>query len=115
MHEKWMEVKKGSLTVRVSLEGEEGGFRKFVIPISYLYHPPPLQAAPRGRAGGLRLSLAGPAQVAMLRRRLPPPLSVHRQRVFFIVVIVVAPQPWRCRRRPLLLFVLVLRHTCFSF
>ncbi|WOL04644.1 hypothetical protein Cni_G13366 [Canna indica] len=37
--EKWMKVKKGSLTVRVGLEGEEGSFRKFVIPISYLYHP----------------------------------------------------------------------------
>ncbi|WOL00743.1 auxin-responsive protein SAUR32-like [Canna indica] len=39
MQEKRMKVKKGSLTVRVGLEGEEGGFRKFVIPISYLYHP----------------------------------------------------------------------------
>ncbi|WOL20046.1 auxin-responsive protein SAUR32-like [Canna indica] len=37
--EKRMKVKKGSLAVRVGLEGEEGGFRKFVIPISYLYHP----------------------------------------------------------------------------
>ncbi|XXG60893.1 hypothetical protein AAC387_Pa04g2691 [Persea americana] len=32
-------VKKGSLAVRVGLEGEEGGFQKFVIPISYLHHP----------------------------------------------------------------------------
>ncbi|CAL9136476.1 Auxin-responsive SAUR protein family member [Musa troglodytarum] len=32
-------MKKGSLTVRVGLEGDEGGFRKFVIPISYLHHP----------------------------------------------------------------------------
>ncbi|XP_009417641.1 auxin-responsive protein SAUR32 [Musa acuminata AAA Group] len=37
--DKRMKVKKGSVTVRVGLEGEEGGFRKFVIPISYLHHP----------------------------------------------------------------------------
>ncbi|WOL13738.1 auxin-responsive protein SAUR32-like [Canna indica] len=39
-----MKAKKGSLTVRVGLEEEDGedagsGFRKFVVPISYLYHP----------------------------------------------------------------------------
>ncbi|WOK96184.1 auxin-responsive protein SAUR32-like [Canna indica] len=32
-------VKKGWLTVRVGLEGDDGGFRRFAIPISYLYHP----------------------------------------------------------------------------
>ncbi|KAF3320619.1 Auxin-responsive protein SAUR32 [Carex littledalei] len=32
-------VKKGSLAVRVGLEGEDGGFKRFVIPISYLYNP----------------------------------------------------------------------------
>ncbi|RWW38890.1 hypothetical protein BHE74_00055833, partial [Ensete ventricosum] len=32
-------VKKGSLTVTVGTEVEAGGFRRFVIPISYLYHP----------------------------------------------------------------------------
>ncbi|RWV94714.1 hypothetical protein GW17_00042721, partial [Ensete ventricosum] len=39
--DKKTKVKKGSLTVRVGLEdGEDGGgTRKFVIPISYLYHP----------------------------------------------------------------------------
>ncbi|KAJ1699788.1 SAUR-like auxin-responsive protein family [Rhynchospora pubera] len=37
--ERRSKVKKGSLAVRVGLEGEEGGFKRFVIPISYLYHP----------------------------------------------------------------------------
>ncbi|KAJ8647286.1 auxin-responsive protein SAUR32-like protein [Cinnamomum micranthum f. kanehirae] len=38
--EKRMKVKKGWLAVRVGLEDEEGGsHRRFVIPISYLYHP----------------------------------------------------------------------------
>ncbi|KAH8481140.1 hypothetical protein POPTR_019G002201v4 [Populus trichocarpa] len=32
-------VKKGWLAVRVGLEEEDGGFQRFVIPISYLYHP----------------------------------------------------------------------------
>ncbi|KAL2532799.1 SAUR-like auxin-responsive protein family [Abeliophyllum distichum] len=32
-------VKKGWLAVRVGLEDEDGGFQRFVIPISYLYHP----------------------------------------------------------------------------
>ncbi|THU59072.1 hypothetical protein C4D60_Mb03t21130 [Musa balbisiana] len=32
-------VKKGWLTVTVGTEVEAGGFRRFVIPISYLYHP----------------------------------------------------------------------------
>ncbi|KAL2553125.1 putative late blight resistance protein-like protein R1A-6 [Forsythia ovata] len=36
---KKMKVKKGWLAVRVGLEDEDGGFRRFVIPISYLYHP----------------------------------------------------------------------------
>ncbi|XP_038983666.1 auxin-responsive protein SAUR32-like [Phoenix dactylifera] len=34
-----MKVKKGWLAVRVGLEDDEAGFRRFVIPISYLYHP----------------------------------------------------------------------------
>ncbi|KAJ8461443.1 hypothetical protein OPV22_034369 [Ensete ventricosum] len=37
--EKRTKVKKGWLAVRVGLEGEEGGFRRFVIPIAYLHHP----------------------------------------------------------------------------
>ncbi|WOL06580.1 hypothetical protein Cni_G15314 [Canna indica] len=41
--DKRVKVKKGSVTVRVGLEGEQGagggGFRKFVIPISHLHHP----------------------------------------------------------------------------
>ncbi|KAJ6697484.1 hypothetical protein OIU85_003820 [Salix viminalis] len=32
-------VKKGCIAVRVGLEEEDGGFQRFVIPISYLYHP----------------------------------------------------------------------------
>ncbi|CAL9048493.1 unnamed protein product [Musa banksii] len=32
-------VKKGWLTVTVGTEVEAGGFRRFLIPISYLYHP----------------------------------------------------------------------------
>ncbi|KAF5745060.1 auxin-induced protein 6B-like [Tripterygium wilfordii] len=34
-----MKVKKGWLAIEVGLEGEECGFQRFVIPISYLYHP----------------------------------------------------------------------------
>nr|CAN76261.1 hypothetical protein VITISV_018522 [Vitis vinifera] len=34
-----MKVKKGWLAVEVGLEEEDGGFQRFVIPISYLYHP----------------------------------------------------------------------------
>ncbi|XP_052190744.1 auxin-induced protein 6B-like [Diospyros lotus] len=34
-----MKVKKGWLAVQVGLEDEDGGFRRFVIPISYLDHP----------------------------------------------------------------------------
>ncbi|KAG6658695.1 hypothetical protein CIPAW_04G179800 [Carya illinoinensis] len=34
-----MKVKKGWLAVRVGLEDEDGEFQRFVIPISYLYHP----------------------------------------------------------------------------
>ncbi|KAJ0984480.1 hypothetical protein J5N97_002836 [Dioscorea zingiberensis] len=37
--DKKMKVKKGWLAVRVGLEEDEGGFKRFVIPISYLYHP----------------------------------------------------------------------------
>eukprot|EP00262_Sarcandra_glabra_P018964 TRINITY_DN6980_c1_g1_i1.p1 TRINITY_DN6980_c1_g1~~TRINITY_DN6980_c1_g1_i1.p1 ORF type:complete len:104 (+),score=12.91 TRINITY_DN6980_c1_g1_i1:40-351(+) len=37
--EKRSKVKKGRLAVRVGLEDEDGGFQRFVIPISYLYHP----------------------------------------------------------------------------
>ncbi|KAL5212958.1 hypothetical protein ABZP36_023805 [Zizania latifolia] len=39
--EKKGKVKKGWLAVRVGVEGdaEGGGFRRFVIPIAYLYHP----------------------------------------------------------------------------
>ncbi|KAH9713120.1 hypothetical protein WN944_021638 [Citrus x changshan-huyou] len=36
---KTMKVKKGWLAVQVGLEEEDGGSRKFVIPISHLYHP----------------------------------------------------------------------------
>uniref|UniRef100_A0A1D1Y920 Auxin-induced protein 6B n=1 Tax=Anthurium amnicola TaxID=1678845 RepID=A0A1D1Y920_9ARAE len=36
---KKMKVKKGWLAVEVGLEGVDDGFRRFVIPISYLYHP----------------------------------------------------------------------------
>ncbi|KAL2553124.1 Uncharacterized protein Fot_06743 [Forsythia ovata] len=32
-------VMKEWLAVRVGLEDEDGGFQRFVIPISYLYHP----------------------------------------------------------------------------
>ncbi|KAK4264661.1 hypothetical protein QN277_025806 [Acacia crassicarpa] len=43
-HNKKMKVKKGWLAVEVGLEeeeddGEHGGTRRFVIPISYLHHP----------------------------------------------------------------------------
>ncbi|KAL3369697.1 hypothetical protein AABB24_010180 [Solanum stoloniferum] len=34
-----MKVKKGWLAIQVGLEEEDGGIQKFVIPISYLYHP----------------------------------------------------------------------------
>lgn len=34
-----MKTKKGCLAVRVGLENEEGGFKRFMIPISYLHHP----------------------------------------------------------------------------
>ncbi|OMO52018.1 Auxin responsive SAUR protein [Corchorus capsularis] len=37
-HNKKAKVKKGWLAVQVGLE-EDGGFQRFVIPISYLYHP----------------------------------------------------------------------------
>ncbi|KAG8059312.1 hypothetical protein GUJ93_ZPchr0002g24827 [Zizania palustris] len=42
--EKKGKVKKGWLAVRVGVEGDAadvvgGGFRRFVIPIAYLYHP----------------------------------------------------------------------------
>ncbi|KAL3844772.1 hypothetical protein ACJIZ3_002175 [Penstemon smallii] len=37
--EKKMKVKKGWLAVQVGLEEEDGGFQRFSIPISYLYHP----------------------------------------------------------------------------
>jgi SAUR family protein len=37
--DKKSKVKKGWLAVRVGLEDEDGGFQRFVIPISYLYHP----------------------------------------------------------------------------
>ncbi|KAK8716356.1 hypothetical protein V6N13_043668 [Hibiscus sabdariffa] len=37
--EKKAKVKKGWLAVEVGLEDDERGFRRFVIPISYLYHP----------------------------------------------------------------------------
>uniref|UniRef100_A0A1D1Z819 Auxin-induced protein 6B n=1 Tax=Anthurium amnicola TaxID=1678845 RepID=A0A1D1Z819_9ARAE len=37
--DKRTKVKKGWLAVRVGLEDDGGGFRRFVIPISYLYHP----------------------------------------------------------------------------
>ncbi|KAA8547060.1 hypothetical protein F0562_003489 [Nyssa sinensis] len=37
--EKKMKVKKGWLAVQVGLEEEDGCFQRFVIPISYLYHP----------------------------------------------------------------------------
>uniref|UniRef100_A0A7N0U0M8 SAUR family protein n=1 Tax=Kalanchoe fedtschenkoi TaxID=63787 RepID=A0A7N0U0M8_KALFE len=33
------QVKKGCVAVRVGSEDEDGGFQRFVIPISYLYHP----------------------------------------------------------------------------
>ncbi|KAL6339245.1 hypothetical protein AAG906_024396 [Vitis piasezkii] len=39
LEEKKMKVKKGWLAVEVGLEEEDGGFQRFVIPISYLYHP----------------------------------------------------------------------------
>ncbi|KAL9679435.1 hypothetical protein QQ045_017297 [Rhodiola kirilowii] len=32
-------VKKGCVAVQVGSEDEDGGFQRFVIPISYLYHP----------------------------------------------------------------------------
>ncbi|KAK6790462.1 hypothetical protein RDI58_014262 [Solanum bulbocastanum] len=34
-----MKVKKGWLAIQVGLEEEDDGIQKFVIPISYLYHP----------------------------------------------------------------------------
>ncbi|PON66588.1 Small auxin-up RNA [Parasponia andersonii] len=34
-----MKVKKGWLAVEVGLDDEDGGFQRFTIPISYLYHP----------------------------------------------------------------------------
>ncbi|GFP79727.1 auxin-induced protein 6b [Phtheirospermum japonicum] len=34
-----MKVKKGWLAVQVGLKDEDGGFQRFSIPISYLYHP----------------------------------------------------------------------------
>ncbi|KAF7130104.1 hypothetical protein RHSIM_Rhsim10G0130800 [Rhododendron simsii] len=37
--DKKMKVKKGWLAVRVGSEDEDRGFQRFVIPISYLYHP----------------------------------------------------------------------------
>ncbi|XP_057970811.1 auxin-induced protein 15A-like [Malania oleifera] len=37
--EKKMKVKKGWLAVEVGLEEEDGGFQRFVMPISYLHHP----------------------------------------------------------------------------
>ncbi|XP_041004144.1 auxin-induced protein 6B-like [Juglans microcarpa x Juglans regia] len=37
--DKKMKVKKGWLAVQVGLEDEDGEFQRFVIPISYLYHP----------------------------------------------------------------------------
>ncbi|CAL4967199.1 unnamed protein product [Urochloa decumbens] len=37
--EKRGKVKKGWLAVRVGVEGDEGGFQRFVIPIAHLYHP----------------------------------------------------------------------------
>ncbi|KAG9451092.1 hypothetical protein H6P81_011057 [Aristolochia fimbriata] len=37
--EKKMKVKKGYLAVRVGLDDDDAGFRRFTIPISYLYHP----------------------------------------------------------------------------
>ncbi|KAG6398525.1 hypothetical protein SASPL_139989 [Salvia splendens] len=37
--DKKMKVKKGCLAVQVGLEDEDGGFKRFSIPISYLYHP----------------------------------------------------------------------------
>lgn len=39
MPEKKMRVKRGCVAVKVGLEEEDGGFQRFVIPISYLYHP----------------------------------------------------------------------------
>ncbi|KAK9167604.1 hypothetical protein Scep_002795 [Stephania cephalantha] len=40
VEEKKMKVKKGWLAVIVGLEDDvESGFQRFVIPISYLYHP----------------------------------------------------------------------------
>ncbi|KAL0332626.1 UNVERIFIED_CONTAM: Auxin-responsive protein SAUR15 [Sesamum calycinum] len=38
-HDKKMKVKKGWMAVQVGLEDEDGGFQRFSIPISYLYHP----------------------------------------------------------------------------
>ncbi|MQM18742.1 hypothetical protein Taro_051737 [Colocasia esculenta] len=37
--EKRTKVKKGCLAVQVGLDGEDGGCRRFTIPISYLHHP----------------------------------------------------------------------------
>ncbi|KAE8707232.1 ultraviolet-B receptor UVR8-like [Hibiscus syriacus] len=37
--EKKTKVKKGWLGVEVGLEDDEQGFQRFLIPISYLYHP----------------------------------------------------------------------------
>ncbi|KAL8473504.1 hypothetical protein ACS0TY_029684 [Phlomoides rotata] len=39
LDEKKTKVKKGWLAVQVGLEDEDGGFQRFSIPISYLYHP----------------------------------------------------------------------------
>ncbi|XP_022842133.1 auxin-responsive protein SAUR32-like [Olea europaea var. sylvestris] len=36
---KKMKVKKGCLAVSVGLEDEDGGYQRFVIPISYLHDP----------------------------------------------------------------------------
>uniref|UniRef100_A0A1D1XY52 Auxin-induced protein 10A5 n=1 Tax=Anthurium amnicola TaxID=1678845 RepID=A0A1D1XY52_9ARAE len=37
--EKRMKLKKGCLTVSVGLDNEDGGLRRFTIPISFLHHP----------------------------------------------------------------------------
>ncbi|KAK1302218.1 hypothetical protein QJS10_CPB12g01657 [Acorus calamus] len=37
--DKPVKAKKGYLVVRVGMEGDDGGFRRFTIPISYLSHP----------------------------------------------------------------------------
>jgi SAUR family protein len=50
-------VKKGWLAVRVGDDDHGGGFRRFVIPIAYLYHPlfRRLLEAARDSSGPLRL------------------------------------------------------------